>query len=610
MGVPTLPGKAMEPHGNHPPSQPEEAVKPRTEALFRCVVPPFRLGELLLRIGEKRLTGRLSLTSSTAERTLYFFSGCPVFAQSSLFSERIGAIGVRHGYFSRDDVKRALELARKHGRELGRALLELGVVDGQALFRLLSLQLIDQLATACGNAEARALFSPDAHAVDHVAILRVHPLSAALSTVRGLSEGERERTLAAFAGRPVKALPLPALAGEWLVQLGYMGDPRGLLQGQVTVGAIRSRLVARMRPQARDAFGDNHGGAGEAAQGRISAHQLAAHLTLTLLLTGSVELEAGEVGPDEDELSTLEVTLRRALEPGALRLPLSVPDGPPQRRSSLGDALNAYLFESRPDPMSAHLNVTGPAAEIEQDDPVLNPLLTLYLTIKPEARAEAILGVEQDPTPDSVAEGYAHYHEFLGSLLHEDSSPLVRAKVAELHHCIDWAFSAMLPGSEAARPADATEAEQTVTEAEPAAESFDFSGEPTPTEFFESVEAFEAAHSSQPGPPNPAVRSSVPPANTPSPSDPARRESLEELASRVEAQLNQGDWTAARETLEERMASERLSPTLRLSLAIAQREEARSELNAPANGAFKALLWFAIGVAIGWFLREPNLLPW
>jgi hypothetical protein len=84
-----------------------------TETVLRANLSGYGLGALLMSLATRGVTGQLSLVTDVGRRTVYLHSGLPVFAQSSLVAERLGAIGVRHGFFGREDVARALA----HGRD-------------------------------------------------------------------------------------------------------------------------------------------------------------------------------------------------------------------------------------------------------------------------------------------------------------------------------------------------------------------------------------------------------------------------------------------------------------------------------------------------------------
>lgn len=746
----------MEPQPSSPPAPhgvPNGGTRPRATSRFS--LGPYGLGELLLRIAEGGLTGRLVFGGHAMERTLYCVAGYPVCCRSSLFSERLGALGVRHGFFHRDDVRSALALSSQHGRELGRALLELECVDGVGLFSLLAQQLMGQLASAAGPSEGRATFEPDVHAGDRLVVLRTHAMTATTAAVRALTLEERARALRELHDHSVDSGPLPGPASEWLRDLGYVGEPDGLVAGNPTVAAVRARLVARMRPHTRRVFDPATLPRPDAPSGPvpgIPAPELAELLTLALLASRAIALEpvppgAGERNPGTAPLRSPGAVLAGAIKAASWRPPMTIAapeaaSGPTRARtpSALHRAHRDYLTGQRPEEIATRLNAWGAAGEVDREDEALNPVLTLYLAMKAEPTAEAILGVDEADDDATVATAYLSYRALLHRLEERSTTALSRYKAAELHATIDAAYQALVPGTPlpdldetdldalpraairstmprplgrpsevpqppsqpapddddplaidvefpedppapsharppavqvAADPASSVHSTPMTSAPQPAQPTTEARGhghpddsgkansrsasmldlpwpasETTPTEFFESVAAFEAARASSTGqvasplalaeahgarPDATEVRATARSGpdrhRAPSPSERAdgtltrRRletphggsskpeESLSELTTRVETLLVQGHWEAVLEALEPRRQRGRLSPALRMALAIAQREEAREEQAAGHNRAsavnrvLVGLVTLLAVAAAGWFAR-------
>jgi hypothetical protein len=561
------------------------------EALFRTIVPPYRLGELLLRIGERRLTGRLLLSSDLGERTVYFHTGLPVFAHSSQFSERLGAVGVRYGIVKREEVARALALAREQGTEIGRALLELGHVNGVQLFRLLGAQLLEQLAASCGSVAARARFYVDPGALTKVAILRVHPMTAVLAAVRHMPALEHTKMLGAVSERRVAQLPLPGLVLEWLSDLGYVGDTTTLTAGEATtVGVIRSRLVAKLRASTQQDFDPTaspvHIDARKEDSGRPAARSVADYITLAMLLCGAIKL--GDSSAEEDRSATAAAagtsdtggradTLPNTAQSvqatlnGALHSPLcEVPAAAPPHQSAADAAIRAYLREKRETRTAARMAIWGPAAELE-DSAALSQLLTLYLTLKPEASDAAVLGVEPGDAPTHIADAYATYQRFLEEFGEQTQTPLTSARIAELRERIDAALIALapdlLPPSAAHVPLTADESAQQ-----------------------------PPAPASTPG------AESAPQVVQPHAGVPAEQLDPELLLQNVEARVREGNWQKVLELIEPWSRGRALPPALSLSRALAERELARQPLQRRSKRALA--LAFVVGGVAGWFAHQ------
>lgn len=543
------------------------------EPLFRANVPPYRLGELLLRIAERRLTGRLLLTSDLGERTIYVHSGLPVFAHSSQFSERLGAIGVRYGFIERDDVAAALALARDRSCELGRALLELGHLNGTQLFRLLGAQLVEQLAASCAS-PARARFLAEAHACDRVAILRVHPMTAVLAAVRHMPHADHGKMLAAVADRRVSSAPPREPARQWLSDLGYLGDPATLVAGEgTTVSVVRSRLVAKLRASTQQDFDPNASpiplDVRKEDSIRPGARSVADYLTLALLLSGAVKLADDDAADDatmatSDAPPTTAEGLRATLS-GALRSPLDdVPEMPGDESRAVDTAIRVYLEEKREARTAARVAIWGPAAEVADEDN-LEQLLTLYLTLKPEGNDASVLDVGPRDAPEAIRAAHAKYRSFLSKLSGALTSPLSQARIAELETRVDGALAALLPQNRASTPAPSA--------------------------------ANPPASAQRPStPPPPAVPRGSRPPNV----------DAEVLLQSVEQRVREGNWSKVLELIEPVAKGRSLPPTLSLAKALAERS--LTPVRAP-RARLRVLVAFLLGLACGFLLVRYQLLP-
>jgi hypothetical protein len=264
------------------------------DVLLRAVVPPYRLGGILLRIAELKLSGQLALASDMGRRTIYFHSGFAVFSESSLFGERLGAVGVRHGLVKRNNVAHALAQSRERSCGLGQALLELEYMDQAGLFALLGVQLREVVAASCGGEPLRARFSGGRGALRGVVVLRLHPLTAVLTAIVALSDEEQRKLLDGAAQRHVLSAPIPPPAAQWLADLGYFGDLDRLGAGEPALSALRSRLVARYRAGSERYFDPSEVAfslpAPRDGQARPTPAKVADLAILTLLMSGALKL--------------------------------------------------------------------------------------------------------------------------------------------------------------------------------------------------------------------------------------------------------------------------------------------------------------------------------
>ena len=563
---------------------------PGPDVLLRTVVPPYRLGELLLRIGELKLTGRLTLSSDMGRRTILFHSGFPVFTQSSLFAERLGAIGVRHGFFGREDVARALAHARDRRTGLGESLLELGYVDPARLHALLGVQLREVVIASCSGGPQRARFQSGGGPLRDVIILRLHPLTAVLATIAGLPSIEQSKLLHALADRRLGGTQVPAFARQWLNDLGYMGDNELLLQGEPTVSAARSRLLARYRAEAEKFFdpaqvGFSFAGA-RVLTNEVNAGRIADLVTLTLLMSGALELAP----PDKprtvrsEALANTAESLLSALEEPLERPVADARASSTSAHESVHDrAIEGYLNTRRERLLAVAAAVWGPSVE-SRDVTVPPELLRLYLTLKSEKRPEVVLGVSAGAAPEQVMQAYARRVELVASVDQAGASEHLRCRAAELSQRFDDALDALLPGTtgRASLPPP------------PAVPSIDPGAR--------AAAASDAAALADPGGAREVPKAGASPSITP-----ASRRS-EAVAAKVDALMRAGQWRAVLDTLDDQLASTKLSFTLQLARAMAQRE-IQGRRGAQRGFSWGWIVALLVGVAAGYLLRHFGLLP-
>jgi hypothetical protein len=562
------------------------------DTVLRVSVPGYGLGALLMSIASRGLSGQLSLVTDVGRRTIHLHSGLPVFAQSSLVSERLGAIGVRHGFFTREDVARALAHGREQELELGQGLLDLGVVDPPRLFALLGVQVREIIAAACGSAPQRARLSTG-NTVRDAMMLRLHPLTAVMMAVSALPPIERAKLLAELAGQQLVAEPLPSIARDWLIDLGYLGELNALSHGELTLASLRTRLRARYRAGAEKIFDPGRSpfaapGARELCVLPPSASGVADMVALTLLVSISMRLaSAGEAGSSADEplantASGLRAWLARASAHGtdAELLPYGGPPTTPADR-----AIERYLRGERERSLALASAVWGPS--VEASDPAMpEELLRLYVTLRSQPSAPTVLGVALDEGADGWMKGFARRSELLSSFAGGDASSLVRCRVAELRRRCDDALDALVSGTALARPSAlpaSTLAGVSSPGATPAANATRESRQPSqaPRENRQPSQAPRGTDASR-----------RPPA------EPDPRAAADALASRVEGLMRGGHWGDVQRVLSAQSAQP-LSFTLQVARAMALRELSRRRtLIAPA------LLIFLLGVTAGVLLRH------
>lgn len=561
---------------------------PGPDVLLRTVVSPYRLGEVLLRIGELKLTGRLTLASDMGRRAILFHSGFPVFTQSSLFAERLGAIGVRHGFFGRQDVARALAHARERQHGLGESLLELGYVDPGRLHALLGVQLREVVAASCGGAAQRARFQSGGAPLRDVVILKLHPMTAALTALAGVPASEQAKLLEAVASRRLSSAPLPTLARTWLGDLGYLGDNELLLQGDPTVSAVRSRLLARYRAESERAFDSAQVGFAFAGTRVLveprTPGRIADLVTLTLLMSGAIKLAEADAAaartPGRSEpLANAAESLQRALDE-AVDHPLveARTSSAPPHANAVDISIDRYLNAKRERMVALEAAVWGPSVE-SRDGSVPPELMKMYLTLKADKRPEVVLGVAAGAPAEQIMQAYARRAGMVASVPASASEHL-QCRAAELSQRFDDALDVMLPGSGGRislppPPSVPPDARATSPGAEPASDSDRPLREPS------------QANLATGRPDNRASTRS------------------EAIAAKVDALMRAGNWRGVLDTLESPPANAKPSFTLQLARAMAQRE-----LEGRRRGSrWSWIVALLIGAAIGYLVRHFAGLP-
>ncbi len=112
------------------------------------------LAGLLREIYVSRRTGVLRLESGGVTRSMRFNEGRLTQASSSLPEERLGESLVRGGHIGETDLNQALALGPSHGIALGRALVELGVLERGHAEGLLTTHVRHSVAKAFGLEES------------------------------------------------------------------------------------------------------------------------------------------------------------------------------------------------------------------------------------------------------------------------------------------------------------------------------------------------------------------------------------------------------------------------------------------------------------------------
>jgi hypothetical protein len=184
-------------------------ARPIAPREYEGAVGSLELGPLLLAIEARWLTGRLTITRPGTEREFAFVRGQPIFARSTLISERIGSLAVRHGMLSEQQVEHAVDVARARGVRLGVAMLDLNMLDAVGLMSLLSMQLLELLTAACNSGAVHARFVNDRSVHMRYPLQRMCSMTALLHAVAVMSETDIAAVLEELGPQPLEILPQP-----------------------------------------------------------------------------------------------------------------------------------------------------------------------------------------------------------------------------------------------------------------------------------------------------------------------------------------------------------------------------------------------------------------
>lgn len=130
--------------------------KPSTRSRSRKIDPgarPTRHGDLLKtsfarllgELRQKRQSGRLDIRRDPVEKSVFFTSGDPSFAESNVKRELIGEHLIAHSLLSREELEKALGISAGRGLPLMDVLLRTKVIPPSELYRALAAQVKDRI---------------------------------------------------------------------------------------------------------------------------------------------------------------------------------------------------------------------------------------------------------------------------------------------------------------------------------------------------------------------------------------------------------------------------------------------------------------------------------
>jgi CheY-like chemotaxis protein/curved DNA-binding protein CbpA len=129
-------------------------------------------------------TGRLRIVSGTTEKRLYISGGLPVYAESSLPEETLGAYLVVNGKITEAQHAQARREMDEHGRRFGEALLKLSLIGPHELFAEMESHFAEKVVSSFAWRIGRFKFEDDESWKDDVVIARMKPGRIIIDGVR------------------------------------------------------------------------------------------------------------------------------------------------------------------------------------------------------------------------------------------------------------------------------------------------------------------------------------------------------------------------------------------------------------------------------------------
>jgi hypothetical protein len=126
-----------------------------------CDLEVVNVAEIVGMLIAAKRTGCLDVIDAQGTRSLYFETGEYTGSASTHAADRLGEVLWRSGRLSADQVLIASEQVKEGNKMLGRALIELGFIEPQALRRALVDQAIQVFEGACLEETGHAVFRAD-----------------------------------------------------------------------------------------------------------------------------------------------------------------------------------------------------------------------------------------------------------------------------------------------------------------------------------------------------------------------------------------------------------------------------------------------------------------
>jgi CheY-like chemotaxis protein len=201
------PAAAAKPAQQQPapqPQQPGQAID--LNRPVRGTLADHPLQWLLVQAASRNATGTLKLVRGKVRKLIFFSNGRPIFVDSNLRSEALGAYLVSKGKLDEDQLARALKQARATSKKLGETLVHMGLLDETAVLNALSAQTRIKLARALIWRDGMFSFIPGDDFLNRVPHCPVDAVEVVLAAHRKVANADN--LAAALGSRLTQALEL------------------------------------------------------------------------------------------------------------------------------------------------------------------------------------------------------------------------------------------------------------------------------------------------------------------------------------------------------------------------------------------------------------------
>lgn len=135
----------------------------------------FPLPKIIHTAFMERKTGNIRIFSNGVEKRIYFQNGYPIYAESSLASETLGAYLVRNGKISETQHERIQKDIGSTGKRYGEVLLNERLVGPHVLFAALEAHLTEKIVSIFSWFEGQFIFEDGEAWKDDIVVVKMKP---------------------------------------------------------------------------------------------------------------------------------------------------------------------------------------------------------------------------------------------------------------------------------------------------------------------------------------------------------------------------------------------------------------------------------------------------